>query len=604
MTFDQTGRFLKIEGPFDTGTVALRRLSVEEHISALFRIDLDVNTEEDDYLESAKLLGEPVTVSVAAESSEVRRYFHGIISRIGRDPSAHRGFGSYHMEVVPSLWLLTRNSNCRIFQDTKVTDILSAVLDEYDFSYRLNTISFDPVLEYCVQYRESDFAFISRLAAKYGIYYYFEHSQSAHEVIFSADQRGFADCDEKEAIYSPKRPDGPIVRSWSSDYNLRTGTWVQRDFNFETPGETLETSTPTKLAPSVFGDQEFYDYPGGYQTMSDGRSLTDSRMEEEETGYLSYAGAGQCASFSAGHVFKFEDDPFGKSTEYVLTRVQHGASDETHLSGTSERPHYANNFGCMPKDTYRPKRRAPRPTVYGPHTAIVDAAENQVECDKYGRVKVMFHWDRDSSSSCWIRVAQDWAGKKFGSFFWPRGGMEVVVDFLEGDMDRPLITGCVYNKDYMPPYALPGNKTRSGIKTRSSPGTSEGNYNEVRFEDKSGSEEIFVHAQKDMNREVENDDSLEVKNAQKIEITANRDLTVKQGNQTTKISSGKSTTEAAQSIELKVGGNSIKIDQSGITIKGIKVEINGSAKTDVKGGLTTVQASGILTVQGALVKIN
>ena len=617
MDFNQDERFLRVEGPFDKAKVALRQLRCEEQVSGLFKLELQVITALDAPLDPKEVLGAEVTASIFTEEVGARRYFNGIVSRMGRDPHNIRDFGSYRLEVVPKLWLLTRNTNCRIFQEKKVTEVLEEVLNPYKMTFTMKPPKHNPTLEYCVQYRETDFDFFSRLAEEYGIFYFFKHSDKKHDLTLSGEGSSFEDCVEKTVVFSPNRPFGPVIRSWSSDFIFRTGQWVQRDYNFETPDENLETKKKTKLKPQSFKKHEFYDYPGSYMTPADGDKSTELRMEQEESGYSDFSGGGHCASFSAGHIFEFEDDPFiGSKQSYILTMVRHSAEDPTHISGEKGQASYSNSFICITDDDtspYRPLRRVKKPTSIGPQTAFVVANnENEVDCDEYGRIKVCFHWDRDDTSSCWVRVAQDWAGKKFGTFFWPRGGMEVVVDFLEGDMDRPLVTGCVYNKKYMPPYALPGDKTRSGIKTRSSPGGGDADFNELRFEDKAGSEEIYLHAQKDFNRVVENDDSLEVQNdqtitigsEQTISVTGDRTLTVKQGNQTTDISAGKVTMTAAQSIELKVGGSSIKLEPASITIKSVQIKIQGNAQVEVTAPITKVIGSGMLVLNGGMVMIN
>jgi type VI secretion system secreted protein VgrG len=322
--------------------------------------------------------------------------------------------------------------------------------------------------------------------------------------------------------------------------------------------------------------------------------------------------------------------------KYVVTSVRHEATDGTY-GPTAMTGGYNNNFTCVPATvTYRAPRLTPKPFVQGPQTAVVvGPAGEEIYTDKYGRVKVQFFWDRkgkkDENSSCWVRVAEVWAGKTWGMVFNPRIGQEVVVDFLEGDPDRPLITGRVYNADQMPPYTLPDNQTQSGVKTRSSKNGSTENFNELRFEDKKGSEDIFFHAEKDFHREVENDDDLKVLHDQTIEIKNNRTETVKEGNetiaikqgnrdvtiemgneslkikmgnQTTKLDLGASSTEAMQSITLKVGQSSITLDQMGVTIKGMMISIQGQVQTEVKGVMTQVSGDAMLTVKGGITMIN
>jgi type VI secretion system secreted protein VgrG len=341
---------------------------------------------------------------------------------------------------------------------------------------------------------------------------------------------------------------------------------------------------------------------------------------------------------------------------YVLTDIEHNA--HTTSFGTSKgamEDHYSNSFRCIPAPVhFRPPRLTPHPSVAGPQPAVVvGPSGEEIYVDKYGRIKVQFFWDRqgkkDENSSCWVRVSQLWAGKNWGAIFTPRIGQEVMVDFLEGDPDQPLVTGRVYNAEQMPPYALPANMTQSGIKTRSSKNGGSDNFNELRFEDKKGSEEVYFHAEKDMNRVVENNDTLKVGNDQTIEIknnrtetvtTGNESVTIKtgnrlvevsqgnddhkikmgnrgveismgndslkisMGNQTTKLDLGASSTEAMQSITLRVGQSSIKIDQMGVTIKGMMISIQGQVQTEVKGLMTTVNADAMLTCKGAITMIN
>jgi type VI secretion system secreted protein VgrG len=323
-----------------------------------------------------------------------------------------------------------------------------------------------------------------------------------------------------------------------------------------------------------------------------------------------------------------------ENQDYVLTSVRHEAADAS-VAGDGD-SHYANTFACMPaRVIFRPARTTPWPAVQGPQTAVVAGpAGDEIYVDKYGRVKVQFFWDRqgkmDENSSCWIRVSQSWAGKNWGAAFHPRVGQEVVVDFLEGDPDRPLITGRVYNAVQTQPYDLPGDKTRSGIKSRSSKGGGADDFNELRFEDKKGSEDVYFHAQKDFHRVVENDDDLKVGHDQTIEIKNNRTetvkegdekvavekgnrevtidmgndtLTIKMGNQTTKLNLGKSETEAMQSIELKVGQSSVKLDQTGVTIKGLTVSVEGQLQTSVKGMMTQIGGDAMLQQSGGVIMI-
>jgi type VI secretion system secreted protein VgrG len=380
-------------------------------------------------------------------------------------------------------------------------------------------------------------------------------------------------------------------------------------------------------------------------------------------------GSSTCASFTPGGKFtlKHHDSVSERDKSYVVTSIAHSAQDESYIAGAGGKQAYSNTFQCIPDTvTFRPARLTPRATVHGPQTAVVvGKSGEELYVDKYGRIKVQFFWDRlgkkDENSSCWVRVAENWAGKQWGTVFLPRIGQEVLVDFLEGDPDRPIITGRVYNAEQMPPYGLPANQTVSVIKSRSSKGGQPENFNELRFEDKKDSEEIYFHAEKDFNRVVENndtlkvgsskakdgsqtieiyknrtetvktgdekvtlekgsrdhqikkDDSLKVEGKQTIEITGdqtvtvksgNRSVTIQSGNDSLKVSAGTSTTEAAQSIELKVGGSSIKIDPAGITLKGGMIKIEATGVMEAKGATVKIEGSGMLEAKSPMTQVN
>jgi type VI secretion system secreted protein VgrG len=369
----------------------------------------------------------------------------------------------------------------------------------------------------------------------------------------------------------------------------------------------------------------------------EGEAIVRTRMEEQESAHEIFEGTTYCRALQAG--FRFElTGHFKLSGEYSITAIQHTAvQSPAYVSDMQVEPAYSNSVTCIPYGSkFRPARVTPEPTVQGPQTAIVVGPEGEeIYTDKFGRVKVQFHWDRigkkDDNSSCWVRVAQPWAGKNWGAIFIPRIGQEVVVDFLEGDPDQPIIIGSVYNALQMPPYDLPANKTQSGLKTRSTKNSGSANFNELRFEDKRESEDIYFHAEKDFHRVVEHDDDLQVGNDQTIVIQNNRTenvkkgdetitiekgnrettikvgnetLTISTGNQTTKISLGKSETEAMQSIELKVGPSSIKLDPTGVTIKGMKIMIEGQVQVDVKGVITNINGSAMVNIKGGITMIN
>ncbi len=439
--------------------------------------------------------------------------------------------------------------------------------------------------------------------------------------------------------YSATSPEGTVEAStvWSVFRTDRVFTpkVTLTDYYFETPSMSLLSTA--KTVDETTGQEEKFDYPGRYTIPGDGTHFSTTRIEELETFAMFIRGDSNCSSFTSGMQFTLSDHyREDENQAYLLTAVQHQASSPNYVGSQGEDIGYQNRFEAIPLTVkFRPPQRARKPVVNGSQTAVVvGTSGEEIYVDKYGRVKVQFFWDRegtkDENSSCWIRVSQIWAGKNWGWMTIPRIGQEVVVDFLEGDPDRPLIVGRIYNAEQMPPYTLPDNSTQSGILTRSSKGGSTSNANEIRFEDKMGSELFSFHAEKDMLTEVENNDTQSVDNDRTITVKGkhtetitgdtaitvqqgNHSTTVSQGNQSTEINLGNQTTkvdvgsashEAMQQIQLKVGENTITMTQSGITIKGLMISIEGTIQVEAKAPMTTVNADALLTLKGALTMIN
>jgi type VI secretion system secreted protein VgrG len=668
---------LSIKTPLGADTLLIAGLNGTEGLSRLFEFRLDLLSATTD-IKPEQLLGKSVTVTLKRPGGDPR-HFNGIVRRFAAGPIGARGLRSYEAVIVPTAWLLTQTSDHRIFQAKTVKQIIEDVLAAHGVTnYRFGVINEQhPVREYCVQYGETAYDFIQRLMEEEGIFYFIEHKDGEHTMVIADGKAAYVDCADREVRYTADTMLANAVHQWQPSYEFVSGKWTQRDFDFENPSKIkdLETEQQTSLPVSDFKRYARFSYPGSYVKRSDGTLLTRLQMEALETGYCVVRGDSDLASFVPGAKFKLSNDPDG-STGYVLTEVTHSASNGSLQAGGGTGETYANSFVCIPADTvFRPPRVTRKPMVYGPQTAIVVGPSGQeIYTDKYGRIKVQFHWDRygrsDENSSCWIRVAQAWAGGKWGAIFTPRIGMEVVVEFLDGDPDRPLVIGCVYNGDNGVPYALADNKTQSGIVTRSSQGGNAQNANELRFEDKKGEEQIFFHAERDFVREVENDDTLTVGHDQTITIDNNRTETVKAdetitiqgkrtetvqkeesvtiqqdrthtvqgkdtltvtGNATLTVSSGnravtvdsgnytltasagnitlgatagKVTIEAAQAIELKVGGSSVKIDPSGVTVKGIVVKVTADGAANLEGSMTNVKGSGMLAFSGGMIKLN
>lgn len=510
--FTQANRSLSLETPLGTDAHLLQSFTGREAMSRLFVYHLETVSSNAD-IAPRDLVGQVVSWRIHQVDDEPR-VFHGVVSRLFAGAVDRNGDRAYRIEVVPTLWFLTRTADCRIYQEMATPEIIKDVLRRFgltDFEMRLNGTY--AKRDYCVQYRETAFNFISRLMEQDGIFYFFEHEAGRHVLVFGDSGIAYAGAKEATVRFAPSTLVPNHVSSWEHQYEYRSGKWSLQDYNFETPSSSLLASTATGISLAGISALEIYDYPGDYLVRGAGEAYTKIRMEEEETPFNVVNGVSTCCTFSPGSLFTLEDhEVSSENGRYVITSIQHSASDSSYDS-SAEGSSYGNTFTCVPRDvSYRPARLTPKPVVQGPQTAVVvGLAGEEIFVDKYGRIKVQFYWDRlgkrDQNSSCWVRVSQNWAGKNWGIVFHPRIGQEVVVDFLEGDPDRPLVTGRVYNAEQMPPYALPANMTQSGVLTRSTKGGSPTTCNELRFEDKKGSEQVFLHAEKNQDIEVENDET-------------------------------------------------------------------------------------------------
>jgi type VI secretion system secreted protein VgrG len=543
-TFSQEDRLIAIDTPLGKDILLLTGFNGVESVSALFEFQLNC-VSENHSISFPDIIGQNVTITLLlAEGGE--RHFNGIISHFsqgrggGESGTSDPRFSFYTARMVPWLWLLTQTADSRIFQDKTVSDIVDQVFTEkgfQDYSLRLQG-DYEP-LAYCVQYRETDFNFISRLLEEYGIFYFFEHEKGKHNLVITDTRDENKPCPtQSKARYQISGGgwlEEDVITALEFQQEIRPAKYFLRDFNFETPS-AIEHESKSKevLGP---GEREIYDYHGRFMKRALAEHLANRRMEEEEAQITTIIGQSDCRAFTSGYRFKLMDyyrKDMNKK-EFLLISVEHEVSQKSEYPGTISEIgegelNYSNRFRCIPYDVpFRPRRIARKPVVQGTQTAIVTGpAGEEIHTDQYGRVKVQFHWDRegkkDENSSCWIRVSQTWAGGGWGAMFIPRIGHEVIVDFIEGDPDRPIITGRVYHGANMPPYGLPGEKTKSTLKSNSSKGG--GGFNEIRLEDKKGDEEVFFHAQKDENTVVENDQTLWVGNDRAESIIRDRSLEV------------------------------------------------------------------------------
>jgi type VI secretion system secreted protein VgrG len=655
MAATQANREVSVQTALADDVLLFASMSGSERLGQLseFRVRL---LSTNGSLKIADVLGKPMSVALTKSDGGVR-HFHGIVTRFC-STGWSGDYASYEATVHPWLWLLTRASNCRMFQEMSVPDIVKEVCDAYGGPVALTSGSLSgdyAVLPYCVQYRETDFNFVCRLLEGAGIYFYFTHdadkhtmvladSYSAHQPIDGYDGLKFALATRRGAQVEE------TVSTWSAAGEIQSSKYVLNDFDFEKASTSSSgglMATANIAAGFEQAEYERFDYPGNYTVAADGNALARARMESLHGQCEQIEAATNARGLYPGGLFTLADHPRDdQNRDYLVTSAVYDMTGSDYSSGSGGS---AFDFQCRltatgKKYAYRPLPTIAKPVVQGPQTAVVvGKAGEEIWTDNYGRIKVQFHWDRlgknDENSSCWVRVAQGWAGKGWGAMSVPRIGMEVIVSFLEGDPDRPLVTGCVYNSDAMPPYPLPAEQTKSTVKSNSSKG-GEG-FNELRFEDKKGAEEVFMHAERDFKRVVKNNDILKVgfevadkgdqtigiKNDQTVEIGNDQKLTVTHdqlenidNNQTVKIGADQKldvgasqkvkvgTTiviEAGTSIELKVGASSIKIEAAKITIKSPEIEVAADANAKVKAGaMMDVNAGGIMTIGGALVKIN
>jgi type VI secretion system secreted protein VgrG len=510
---------MEITTPLGPDKLLFHQLEAREALGRLFEYRIVVLSEAPD-VDPYALLGKNVTVKLET-ADESPRHFDGCVTRFGMLDSGD-GFGRYfRYEIVarPWLWFLTRSADCRIFQNQSVVDIIKTVFADYpNAAWKLSLSGSYEQREYCVQYRESDFDFVSRLMEQEGIYYFFVHEAGKHTLVLADSPSAHEPCPGPATLkYRPgeggRRLEAERITEWRFDCEVASGKVVLDDFDFTKPSVELQKSAEHANAHSE-AKHEWYDYPGAYDTMAEGETLARYRLDEFQTRHVLMSGATNSRDMTVGYLFTLEDHPGStQNGKYLVTRTTHRLVFSDYETVQGEPPVYECSFRCMASDKqFRPRRTTPMAVVRGLHTAIVvGPSGDEIYTDEYGRVKVQFHWDRlgkqDENASCWIRVSHPWAGKNFGMIAIPRIGQEVVVEFLEGDPDRPLITGRVYNAEQMPPWALPANKTQTGVLTRSSTGGSAQNANAIRFEDKKGEEQLWIHAEKNQDIEVENDET-------------------------------------------------------------------------------------------------
>ena len=608
-----------------------------ETLNQPFRFDIELVCSRPD-LKLEELLHKPGHLTFGATGKGL---IHGLVYRIEQGDSG-KNLTRYSISLVPQLAYLQHNYDQQIFQHLTVPEIIAQVLEARGilsnlYSFQLGATY--PERDYCVQYGESDLHFIQRLCEEEGIHFHFQHSASGHELVFGDDQTVF----RKLAPMRYQQDSGmaaetPVIKRFGLRLETRTTRVARRDYDFEKPSLLPEGAAKSGFAT----DLEDYDYPGRFIDRARGKQLATRALERHRSDYQLAEGKGDEPSLVSGHYLTLAEHPRAEWNDlWLLLEVIHegkqpqvlGENITSDVTDNKDDFHqgYRNRFLATPWDShFRPALEHPKAQILGSQTAIVTGPPGEeIHCDKYGRVKVQFHWDRegqaDDNTSCWLRVATGWAGNAYGGIAIPRVGMEVLVTFLEGDPDQPLITGCLYHKENVVPYDLPANKTRSTFKTLSSPGGK--GYNELRIEDKKGQEQIYLHAQRDWEENIEHDQKIRVGHERhdiveansysefraeehrtthadrKTEIRANDHLTVgntqhvkigtgqfvEAGNEIHYYAGSKVVIDAGMEPTAKGGGSFLKLDPSGVTLSGATIKLNSGGAAGNGSGLKILE---------------
>jgi type VI secretion system secreted protein VgrG len=504
------------------GMLTFASMSGQEALSELFNYTIRLKTPDKlnigYYAPSSNfplksMVGKDLSIDIGLENGG-NRYISGLVT--AARVVGHQGRGVvYELRLEPWLELATRTSDYKIFQNKSVVDIIDEVLGDYPFEMEKRLTETYPKRNFQVQYGETDYDFLQRLMQEFGIYYFFEHSADNHKLILVDAIGSHKPCPDAPSVSFHQQGlklDKEFIHTITAQESLRTGKWVLDDFDFQKPKAKL-TSTVAKPRETGHPDYEHYEWPGDYFDKSEGEFLTKVRMEAQKSLGSRVYGSGNIRTMVTGCTFNLDNCPTVEANrEYLIVETSFMIQDMGEHSSQGQHFEYNVNFELLPtSEVYRPQRTINKPHTHGPQSAIVTGPSGEeIWTDKYGRVKVQFLWDRygqwDENSSCWIRVTQPWAGKGFGGMQIPRVGQEVIVDFKNGDPDLPIITGRVYNADTMPAWGLPANKTQSGMFSHSI-GGGPNNANALRFEDKPGQEELWLHAEKDQRIEVNNDES-------------------------------------------------------------------------------------------------
>jgi type VI secretion system secreted protein VgrG len=622
----QADRLMQFSSPLGRDVLVIESLDGSEGISRLFEYHAELFATIDTTIDPKALIGAKVSVALALSDVAGSRWVNGIVASFEQS-SGDVEFDVYHARIVPSAWQLTLASNCRVFQNLTVMDIVKKVIGEYGLSLSDQTTAAYKPLDYCTQYNESDFHFIARILQQHGVFFWFEHTEQDNKIVFGDSRSAYADCPLSASFaYEPgdsgrEGTYSATVTEFTATATMVSGKHSTRDYDFR---PYAYHDVPAKSSTSPYGNNAYegFLYPAGEEgyvkltgkelsSPNHGAIFLEAETQSSDAMAEIFRGISNARSMTAGFTFSLSKHPRSAwSRKYLLTEMaMHTSQAPTYRttgSGGSSSSGYSNRFTAVSSDiVYRSPLTLQKPRIFGPQTAlVVGPAGEEIYLDKLGRVCVQFFWDRtrqpNTIDNTWVRVAQPWAGHGWGTFFWPRVKDEVVVQFLEGDPDNPVVIGSVYNGVNVPKYPLPDNSTRTGMVTRSSKGGSAANANELRFEDKQGSEQIFLNAEMDMDHRTEKDhrrwvggqDSLSVTGAQYEAVGGDRHGNVT-GNTVDKIGSN-ADIDIGSNLNEKVGSNySLQVGQNHAEQVGQNYGLNAGMEIYLKAGMTLVIESGM-----------
>jgi type VI secretion system secreted protein VgrG len=621
----QANRPAILKTPFDGDVLAFRRLDANEGLSELFEYRIEALSEKAN-LDFDAALGQQCHLEINVVEyegnvvkHEKKRYFSGILVEaqwLGMQES----FYLYRLTLRPWLWLLGQTANCKIFHNLAVDKIIEKVLRDGQLGELRLDIKSYPTLEYCVQYRESNLAFVCRLMEEYGICYYFEHEARTHRLILADQASSHKPIQGTETIpFLPldtnNRREVEHIEHWMVERRFRTGKITFRDYNYEKPDADMQAEEQTSEAYK-HSKLEVYDYPGRYLENGDGKTLAKVKLESEQASDRRRIASGDAATLYPGGLTTLErHSADSENKQFLVVRATHSlVSLQSYSSGADGGEHdYSGQYEFQLADRpFKPPQLTGKPTIFGPQTArVVGEKGEEIDVDDQGRILVKFHWDRDDEHLYRVRVAQVWAGDSWGGSFIPRIDQEVIVEFLEGDIDRPLVVGTVYNGKHKMPFGTKANKNINGIKSDTTTG---GNgYNQLIFDDTKRAEKVEFRAEKFLDALVRDTETRDIgEDFSRKKGDASRNISLKKGDDHLTVETGNQVVDvnqeilikAGQKITLKVGGSTIVMDQESITLKSINIKVEASADLDMKGTTTQLKGSAILTITGGLVKIN